>query len=198
MHILIGLFDNGEVIVARPKNKEDLVEAATENFSKLWLLIESMPEEILNTDFDFTSDPKKKEAHWGRDKNLRDILIHLYEWHQLLLNWISNNMTGNHSDFLPKPYSWKTYGDMNMEFWKKHQKTPLEDAEKMLKQSHEKALELVQTFSDEALFTKQYFAWTGTTSLGSYCVSSLSSHYDWAIKKLRAHARIISRDKSKR
>ncbi|MGO3678157.1 MAG: ClbS/DfsB family four-helix bundle protein, partial [Microbacteriaceae bacterium] len=34
-----------------------------------------------------------------------------------------------------------------------------------------------------------FFPWTGTTSLGSYCVSATSSHYDWAIKKIRAHIR---------
>ena len=29
----------------------------------------------------------KKEAHWSRDKNVRDVLIHLYEWHQLMLKF---------------------------------------------------------------------------------------------------------------
>lgn len=184
--------------MARPKNKKDLIEAAEANFSKLWLLIESMPEETLDTEFDFSNDPRRKEAHWSRDKNLRDVLIHLYEWHQLLLNWINQNMSGNPSDFLPKPYTWKTYGEMNMELWKKHQETSLEDAEKMVKTSHKTALESVQAFSNEALFTKQFFNWTGTTSLGSYCVSSLSSHYDWAIKKLRAHANNSSKDNNER
>jgi hypothetical protein len=184
--------------MARPKNKEDFVVAAMENFSKLWLCIESIPEVTLDTEFDFSSDLKKKEAHWSRDKNLRDVLIHLYEWHQLLLNWISKNMSGNKSNFLPKPYTWKTYGEMNIEFWKNHQETQLEDAMKMVKMSHQKSLKLVQKFSNDALFTKQYFDWTGTTSLGSYCVSALPSHYDWATKKLRAHTKMCLRGKSER
>jgi hypothetical protein len=32
-----------------------------------------------------------------------------------------------------------------------------------------------------------HFTWTGTTSLGSYCVSASSSHYDWAMKKIKNH-----------
>lgn len=62
----------------------------------------------------------------------------------------------------------------------------------MLKKSHENVLKLIDGFSDQELFTKQFFNWTGTTSLGSYCISATSSHYDWAIKKLRAHIRKIS------
>jgi hypothetical protein len=30
----------------------------------------------------------------------------------------------NHKPFLPEPYDWKTYGDMNVKFWEKHQTTP--------------------------------------------------------------------------
>jgi hypothetical protein len=173
--------------MARPTTKAELVEVANKKFEDLWQVINSMPEDVLNTQFDFSSDLKKKEAHWIRDKNLRDILIHLYEWHQLLLNWVNSNVAGNKSPFIPKPYNFKTYGEMNIVFWKNHQNTELEDAKVMLKSSHETVLKLVKTFSNESLFTKQFFDWTGTTSLGSYCVSAMPSHYDWAIKKLRAH-----------
>lgn len=177
----------------RPQNKVQLIEAANINFEKLWKLIDSMSEKTLDIEFDFSDDLKKKEAHWNRDKNLRDMLIHLYEWHQLLLSWIKSNMDGNKSNFLPEPYTWKTYGSMNIEFWERHQKTNLEDAKEMIEKSHKTVLSLMQTFNNEELFTKQYFNWTGTTTLGSYCVSSLSSHYDWASKKIRAHIKKYSK-----
>ncbi|QEN04744.1 ClbS/DfsB family four-helix bundle protein [Thiospirochaeta perfilievii] len=120
-----------------------------------------------------------------------DILIHLYEWHQLLINWIKSNMKGDKVPFLPKPYTWTSYGEMNVEFWKKHQSTDLESSKDMVSKSHKSVLELIEPFSNEELFTKKFFDWTGTTSLGSYCVSALSSHYDWAIKKLKAHIKNI-------
>lgn len=179
--------------MARAKTKKDLLEAANLNFEKLWQFIHSMSENELKTEFNFTNDEKKKELHWKRDKNLRDILIHLYKWHQLLLNWIKNNMAGNKSNFLPAPYNWKTYGDMNIEFWKKHQRTRLEDAKKMLKESHKSVLKMIQSFSNDELFMKKVFDWTGTTTLGSYCISATSSHYDWAIKKLKAHMKKMSK-----
>lgn len=171
----------------RPTNKTELTAAANEQFEKLWTVIDTMSEEALNTEFDFSTEASKKEAHWQRDKNLRDVLIHLYEWHQLILKWVASNTAGTPADFLPAPYTWKTYGDMNVEFWKKHQATPLAKSKTMLKKSHQQVMEMVATFSNDALFTKQHFNWTGTTHLASYCISTLSSHYDWALKKLRAH-----------
>ncbi|MCR5436700.1 MAG: ClbS/DfsB family four-helix bundle protein, partial [Treponema sp.] len=29
--------------------------------------------------------------------------------------------------------------------------------------------------------------WTGNAALGAYFVSTTSSHYDWAMKKIKAH-----------
>ena len=102
--------------MARPQTKENLMIAAKENFEKLNTLISKMSDKELTTPFDFSKDEKKKEAHWKRDKNLRDILIHLYEWHQLILNWVNSNQNGEEKPFIPKPYNWKTYGNLNVEF----------------------------------------------------------------------------------
>ena len=161
----------------RPTTKNELLTAGNEQFEKLWTLINLISEKERLGTFKFED----------RDKNIRDVLIHLYEWHQLLLNWITSNKSGNFVPFLPSPYNWKTYPDMNVEFWKKHQNTNYSEAEKILKDSHQKVMDLISTFSDEELFTKKYFSWTGTTSLGGYCVSATSSHYDWAMKKIKKY-----------
>ena len=171
----------------RPKTKDELIKASKDNYQKLMDIIDSMTEKELATPFDFSKDASKKEAHWGRDKNLRDVLAHLYEWHRLLLKWAEENRNGNNIPFLPEPYNWKTYGDMNVEFWKKHQKTDLDSIKKQLSKSHNDVLKLIDTFSNEELFTKGKYKWVGGTVLGSYFVSTMSSHYDWAIKKLKAH-----------
>ena len=173
--------------MARPQTKEDLLIAAKENFEKLNTLISKMSDKELTTPFDFSKDEKKKEAHWKRDKNLRDVLIHLYEWHQLILNWVESNQKGEEKPFIPQPYNWRTYGDMNVEFWKKHQNTSLEDATKALQKSHKEVLKLAENFTNEELFSKKVYKWVGGSTLGSYFVSATSSHYDWAMKKLKAH-----------
>ncbi|AKL98160.1 ClbS/DfsB family four-helix bundle protein [Endomicrobium proavitum] len=173
--------------MARPTTKTALITAANEQFDKIWKLINSLTDAEQNAAFNFGNGFAKKEAHWKRDKNLRDILIHLHEWHKLLLNWVNANRNDKVKPFLPEPYSWKTYGDMNVEFWKKHQTTGYTDSKAMLCKSHKAVLDLIETFSDKELFEKKHFNWTGTSSLGSYCISAMSGHYDWAIKKIKLH-----------
>ncbi|MDE7283377.1 MAG: ClbS/DfsB family four-helix bundle protein, partial [Lachnospiraceae bacterium] len=67
--------------MGRPTTKTDLLTAAAENYESLNALIAGMTEKELSTPFDFSDSASKKEAHWKRDKNLRDVLVHLYEWH---------------------------------------------------------------------------------------------------------------------
>ncbi len=177
--------------MARPKTKKDLIEASNTNFEKLWKIIDGLTEKEMNTEFDFSDNPKLKEAHWQRDKNVRDILVHLYEWHQLLINWINKNQSGEEVKFLPEPYTFKNIADMNNKFWEKHKKTSYKKSVEMLKNSHNEVMKIIDAFTNEELFTNKYFSWTGTTSLGSYCVSSTSSHYDWAIKKINKHKRNV-------
>ncbi len=173
--------------MARATSKLDLQKMADEKFEKMWKLVDEMTEEEKRATFDFDESIPQKEAHWSRDKNLRDVLVHLYEWHQLLLNWVGQSQKGISKPFIPAPYNWKSYGQMNVEFWEKHQQTELEDAMKMLKESHAEVLKLIEEFSNEELFQKGSFAWVGGSTLGSYCVSATASHYDWALKKLKAH-----------
>ena len=77
----------------RARNKEDLLQFSEENYSKLLKMISAMSENQMSTEFDFSDDSGKKEAHWVRDKNVRDVLIHLYEWHQLLIKFVEHNTT---------------------------------------------------------------------------------------------------------
>lgn len=176
----------------RPQTKNDLLIAANEQYNKLWAIIDGMTPDEQNAAFCFSVTEKDKEAHWRRDKNLRDVLVHLYEWHQLLLNWVSANQNGGEVvSFLPAPFNWKNYGEMNVGFWEKHQGTSLDDAKAMLRQSHKDVLALIESFTNDELFEKSHFKWSGTTNIGSYCVSATASHYDWAMKKLKRQIKAL-------
>jgi hypothetical protein len=174
--------ENFKITMGRPTIKQQLIEQSEENFNKLFTLINSMT----------IKEQEKSFSFEDRDKNIRDVLVHLYEWHQLLLNWVKSNLSGQKSNFLPEPYNWKTYPQMNIEFWNKHQTTPYQDAITLLQTSHAEVMQLIGTFTNEQLFTNKYFSWTGTTSLGSYCVSATSSHYDWAMKKIKKHKKELT------
>ncbi|HHD79932.1 MAG TPA: ClbS/DfsB family four-helix bundle protein, partial [Epsilonproteobacteria bacterium] len=69
----------------RPKNKEELLSLAKENFEKLYALIDS-----------FTVEQKEAEYLFDnhRDKNIRDIVMHLHQWHLMMLEWYAVGMRG--------------------------------------------------------------------------------------------------------
>lgn len=177
--------------MARPTSQADLFVAAEAGFGTLFAVIDSMTVEEQQSAFNFTQDATKKEAHWARDMCLRDVLVHVHEWHKLLLSWVEANRVGESRPFLPAPYTWKTYGQMNLELWRKHQSTSLEESKSLVRSTHGQVVAMIQQFTNEELFEKGQFSWTGTTTLGSYCVSATSSHYDWATKKLRAHLKVV-------
>ena len=56
-------------------------------------------------------------------------------------------------------------------------------------------MSLLDKFSDEELFTKGIFIWVGGSTLGSYFISVTASHYDWAVKKLKAHKKYVHNNK---
>ena len=82
---------------------------------------------------------------------------------------------------------------MNVEFWKKHQNTSLEESIGMLRKSHDEVMNLAETFTNDELFSKGIYKWVGGSTLGSYFVSTTASHYDWTVKKLKSHRKITER-----
>jgi hypothetical protein len=182
--------------MAKATTGAGLIQAANENFNKLFKMIDGMAEAEQAADFTFDADAltaKDNAGHWKRDKNLRDTLVHLYEWHMLLLEWERMNMSGESKPFLPAPYTWKTYMEMNIGFWQKHQDLnwTLDEAKAKLKESHKAAIALIGRHTDGELFTKAFYRWTGASSLGQYCHSATVAHYDWAMKKLKEQIKAL-------
>lgn len=62
-----------------------------------------------------------------------------------------------------------------------------EEALEKFKDSHKRVMEALDTFSQEELFTNTFYPWVGGSCIGGYFISTTSSHYDWAMKKIKAH-----------
>jgi len=162
----------------RPKSKKELLNLSQENFDKLWAMVDSFSAKEQRAKYAFDND---------RDKCIRDILVHLHEWHLMFLDWYKKGMKGGKPEMPAKDYKWHDLKALNKEIWKKYQKTSYEEARKLLNSSFKKVRKLIEKHTDKELFTKKKYEWTGTTSLGSYLVSATSSHYDWAMKLLKGY-----------
>ena len=162
-------------IMARPATKDELLALSNKNYLKLTELVNSLSEE----------EQKMKFPFEDRDKNIRDVLGHLHEWHLMMIKWYTAGMKGEKPVIPAEGFTWKTLPDLNAVIWEKYQNVNLEDVKKKLNDSHNEIEALIKSHTNDELFTKKLYPWTKTTSLGSYFISSTSSHYDWAYKKIQ-------------
>ena len=159
----------------RPKSKPELLSLSKDNFQKLFELIEGL--EV---------DEQHKEFPVGTmNRNIRDVLAHLHHWHLMLMDWYTVGMSGAKPEMPAKGYTWKMTPELNKWIWRNYQKSALDAIKQMLKDSHQKIQAIIEEHSNEELFEKKRYKWTGTTSLGAYLISSTSSHYAWALKTIK-------------
>lgn len=169
--------------MARPTSKADLLTAAADSFAKLNKLVDGLPDDALEATFVFED----------RDRNVRDVLWHLHIWHQMLIEWHRIGCLEGGVPAVPgEGYTWRTLPDLNLKLWESAQEVRYSDARSALAASHAEIVRLIESHTNEELFSRGIYAWTKTTTLGAYFVSGTSSHYDWAMKKLRRHARTFS------
>ena len=159
----------------RPTTKDELMALSHKNFQKLNDFVDSFSEVDLHREF--------PEGFLNR--NIRDVLAHLHHWHLMMLEWYQEGMKGQKPDIPAKGYTWKTVPDLNRAIWEKYKAVNLEEVRKLFDHSHDAVRQVIEQHSNDELFEKKRFKWTGTTSLGAYLISATSSHYDWAYKLIK-------------
>ena len=148
---------------------------SNENFGKLNSFVEEMSLSEQNQEF-----PKGT-----MNRSVRDVLAHIHHWHLMLLAWYKVGMSGQKPEMPAKGYTWKTTPELNKWIWKHYQQNNLNGVKSLLRDSFRKVQKIIENHSNEELFEKKRYKWTGTTSLGAYLVSATSSHYDWGLKLIK-------------
>ena len=161
----------------RPTNKEGLLQRSEVNLTKLLTFIDSLPEEYKHRSYE-------NDELNDRDRTIADVICHLHEWHLMMAQWYEVGMSGEKPAIPAEDVTWKTLPVLNHRIYEKYKGTELSRAVALLKLSHETMMSLTRKHTDEELFTKAKYPWTGTTSLGAYLISATSSHYDWGLKTI--------------
>lgn len=159
----------------RPKTKIELMELSQNNYDKLMDFIHKFSKEEQHQDF----------PEGTMNRNIRDVLGHLYHWHLMLLEWHKVGMTGEKPEMPAKGYTWKTTSALNHWIWEQYNETPLTTIKEMLANSHQTVWETMNQYTNDELFEKKRYKWTGSTSMAAYFISATSSHYDWAFKLIK-------------
>ncbi len=155
-----------------PKNKIELLGASEFEFQELLEYIDQIPAEKLDITF---------PSHM-LNRNIRDVLGHLHHWHLLMLRWYDQGMKGEQPAMPSEGYNWKDLPLLNRSIRDRCADISLAAIKKELIDSHVKVHALIERHSHKELFTKKYYAWTGSTSLAVYLRAATSSHYKWAYK----------------
>ena len=159
----------------KPTNKAELLQAAENNFDKLFDYLDGLEKNQLNKDFETD----------GLNKNIRDVLMHLHHWHLLFMRWYDAGMKGNKPDMPEKGYTWQQLPELNRRINEKYKNTNVQKAMSTLKTSYANMVKLIKSHSQDELFEKKLYPWTGTTSLAAYLISNTSSHYGWAYRLIK-------------
>ncbi|MFK7932098.1 MAG: ClbS/DfsB family four-helix bundle protein [Saprospiraceae bacterium] len=161
--------------MARPKTKSELLSLSQSNYEKLIQWIEKY--DLTEQQMDFSGSTM--------NRNIRDVLAHLHHWHLMFLEWYKIGMQGQKPAMPAEGYTWKTVPQLNRWIWEQYRDVDLVVVKKMLQESYTEVQKIIERHTDEELFTKKRYKWTGSTSLGAYLVSATSSHYDWAWKLIK-------------
>jgi hypothetical protein len=167
----------------RPTNKKELLKLAEVNFNKLLELIDSLPDEIKNGTYN-------NDELNDRDKTVADVICHLHEWDLMMEIWYKTGMSGKKPAIPAENVTWQKLPVLNHRIYEKYKGTNLNEAIKIFKMSHKAVMALIEKHTDDELFTKKKYQWTGTTSLGAYLISATSSHYDWGLKTIKSLKKI--------
>lgn len=160
--------------MGRPTDRDELLERATSDFERLMAAVDAVPVEHRRDSSDYPRG------------SVKDMLAHLDAWHRMFLDWERVGRTGEVAAMPAAGYTWKETPALNMEIHARYADDVWEDVVDRLRGSHRSCRTVIESYSDEELFTKRRYRWTGSTSVGSYAVSATTSHYDWALKHLRA------------
>jgi len=159
----------------KPTSKAELQARSTKNFERLCQLIDALP-------------AAQQQAEFPRqylNRNIRDVLAHLHHWQLLFLNWYEVGMAGDNPHMPAEGYTWKMNLELNRAIQKQYSNRPLKEIRALLATSHTNVQQIIDQHSNEELFEKQRYHWTGSTSLGAYLIGATSSHYDWGYQLMK-------------
>jgi len=159
----------------RPKSKSDFLEQSQQNFKKLFDYIGNLSQEEQEQEF----------PEGSLNRNIRDLLAHLHHWHLMMLEWYEIGMNGEKPAMPAEGYTWKDLPALNIKINQQYTQCTLDETKEMVTKSYDDIQKLIDAHSDEELFEKKRYHWTGTTSLAAYLTSATSSHYDTVLKLLR-------------
>lgn len=134
----------------------------TKERRKLEELLSSIPSEV-----------KTEEVTEGL--SVKGVLAHRSEWGRMMIDWYTTTTRGKTPAVPSAKYKWNQLKKLNADIQSRFKDTPLEEIEAEFRRVHNRLFELLESASEEELFTKKNYAFTGTSDLAAYFNSATRS-----------------------
>ncbi len=171
-------------MIGRPLGKSELLERIQTEHEKLSETLQGL------------SEPDMLQLGVTEEWSVKDVLAHLTDWEQRLLNWYQAGLRGQVPP-LPAPgMTWAELPALNAQIVERHRRTALNRIMADYSRSYQQVLKTLQAIPDSYL-VGGYFAWTGKKTLADYVAAYTCEHYRWANNLIRKWTRTRERAFSK-
>jgi len=108
---------------------------------------------------------------------IKDFLAHRTEWGRMMIRWYTEAAEGKTPAVPTEQFKWNQLKELNADIHRRFAKTSLVKIEAEFAAIHEKLYRMIEKMTDEELFTKKHYGFTGSSDLVTYLNSSTASHY---------------------
>lgn len=157
--------------MAKPASKAKLLSEIKTRHKRL-------KEKIAGISPDIMLKPKTVGA-WS----VKDTIAHITAWERMFLTWYNDGLAGKKID-LPK----ETLGVINRRIFEKNLSRDLDDVLNDFAVTYRQILSTIESLSEEDIFTRGKFTWTGNKKLFAYIWANTAGHYAehlTAIKRMK-------------
>jgi hypothetical protein len=161
-----------EGIMPKPITKEQLLKEIRDERAKLESLIAAIPQDV------FAS--KIVQGEWTS----KDVVSHLIAWEQMVIFWVTSGFAGKTIAVPAEGIKWNELPALNDKIFREHRDELPEEVMKKFQQSYRQILDLLNSISEDDLFTPGLYKWQNKNTLAAYFKSAMSSHYLWARKEI--------------
>lgn len=145
--------------------------------SKEELLNEIMKERTLLEELLAVIPDSQKTVAVVDGMSVKDFLAHRTEWGEMMNSWYAEAKAGKQPAVPTKKYKWNQLKELNADIHERHKNDSLKKVTTDFKRVHNALFKLISQMSEEELFSKKYYEFTGVSDLATYVNSSTASHY---------------------
>ena len=159
----------------RVRSKEHLLETINDTWRDLWSLIDEI---------DASQCELRTQNDGVESWSVKDIIAHLHGWHLLLLKW-TKAKPDVEIEMPAEGFKWNQTAELNQLILEKWKGVAFRSVCRRLKLSHNRVVQFVSGLSETQLLNAGSFSWTKRLPISSYIAPNTTSHYKWAIKKIK-------------